>query len=1154
MKFALRGASSAALLVGLFGGGAFAQQAPSTVTTNQAPVAQAPAAQAPDQVALPAEQQAGDRVVVTGSYIATSAENAPKPVEVYSADDLKDQGSPSASDFVRSLSVVASSGLGFGQSNPDVITGSGFSNVDMRGQGSNGSLVLFNGRRMASTNGGFGADINTIPTEALQTVEVLKDGASATYGAGAVGGVINFTTRRDIDAPQVNFETTLYDGSSSYKADFMTGWVGDASNFLLSLSHFHESPLEATERSFSTLPYAINPAAYSNTSTNPGRFAVVNPSVTNIYGATAAQLTGTNVSSVYDYRGGANLNYATLNPQGRSDCEAVGGYIYGDVDPGNDKSLSATPAVAGTLCGFNENLLNQLVSDQTLDKIYAEFNGDLSDSMEFHVDGMYSKSVTLAMVPPSVSASASAIDSSIGAYLVPRAVQVYASPTTGPNALNLPGVSSTLAGTVANPYMQDFLNRTGATTGANGGVIIPASAWRPFMFGGNPAYVGSTDGREQQTYDRERFMINVGLKGEFTDGGIFGFLSGIRYDYGLQYNQYKDDRVVPAIFRSRVQNALLGYGGATCMAQDRVATDYTSAESYSRTVGIQSDTAPGTNGCQWLNPFASSFSRSIATGAANPQYGGSAYDIPKELALWLTQEDRNSEQLTEAVTFDAVFTGEIPDSVFTLPGGNIGWALGTQMRANELRAAYWSENTQEQRMISQACAWPDLGNIDVANLVQYQGAAPVQNNRGCLSGNTGVYLASGIPGTTDTTPPDFLDSQTVAYFTELQFPVFDNLSLGASYRWESYNNDKISGGLYSVSGKYQVTDNIYIRASHGTNFRAEGALDETPGRVSTNTTTGAAATFGASFIIPTRTTVSSNLGLEDDKTTNIGVGVDYDIGEGRLRASVDFFEILVNGAFSTTSTTTILTNVFGSATAPQPGAGTSAVQANCSASLIQFVVFATGTCVQGVTTAANILNGGFIDLYSLNGQGFVTDGFDYSIDYSHPLFDGRFSAGLQATQNTAYKSKGYSVNGVVFQIDRDLLGGANTLTGVGSPSQEWRANATLRWANDQHSFNLRANYLSGVLDNRLTAFTPIVNNTGTANDVFSTYGVAAKPYLDYDFTYIWTAPFWQDLELRASVLNIFDKMPPAAQGSAGYFTGAGDPRGRRLEMSINKKF
>ena len=1162
MKIVFRGASSAALLVGMLGGVAFGQEAPATVTTSQAPAPAPQVAQAPEQVTPAAPQDAAaDRVVVVGSLIATTAEDAPKPVEVYGADDLAAQGNPSTADFLRSLSVSASSGLGFGQANPDVVTGSGFANADMRGQGSNGSLVLFNGRRMASTNGGFGADINTIPSEVLQAVEVLKDGASATYGAGAVGGVINFTTRRDIDAPQVSFETTIYDGSQSYKADFLTGWVGDASNFLISFSHFHEDPLEATERSFATLPYNINPAGYSNTAVGPARFQPTGAGV-NFYDSTTYNpTTGLALgSSINDYRGGATTTLAGVTAQGRADCQAVGGYIYGDVDPtGTDATTSKT------LCGFNENLLNQLVSDQTNDRIYAEFNGNLSDTMEFHIDGVYSKSVTLALVPPSPNASGSAIASQIGAYVVPRNVRV----------VNTAGAFG--GTTVANPFMQDFIPRTGAVVGANGALVKPASAWRPFIYGGNPAYGG--DGREQQTYDRERVMINAGLKGEFQSEGWMSFLNGITYDYAIQYNQYKDDRVVPAIFRSRVQNALLGYGGASCLAADRVATDYSSPEAYSRTVGIQSEIAPGTNGCEFFNPFVSSFQTSIATGQVNPQYGGLAFTNSRALADWMTQEDRNSEQNTEAVTFDAVWTGVVPETMFSLPGGEIGWAAGAQLRANELRAAYWSDNNNEERMISQTCPWPDLGNITIAGLNQNLGASPTQNQLGCLSGHTGVYLAGGIPTTTNATPPDMQDSQTVAYFAEIQLPVLDNLNLSASIRNESYNNDKISGTIYSLAGKYSVTDNIYVRASYGTNFRAEGALDLTPGSVTQGVNTGVLSPlFGSNFNVATRTTVDRSLGLEDDKTANVGVGFDFDIGEGRLRASVDWFNIEVEGAFGTTSLNTIMTNVFGPQCPPsnpadpnspplascavsqqtaQPGAGGPTVQANCNARLRQFIVFANNnTCTQGVTTAANGGSALLVDLVSLNASGFLTNGYDYSIDFSYPLLDGNFGINLTATQNTVYKFKGFDVNGVLFADDQNILGGTNTLNGLGaSPSQKWRGNLSLRWANDQHSVNFRANYLSGSNDNRsLALYAPVINNTGTTTDVLSGYGRFAKEYLDYDVTYQWTAPFWEELTFRASVLNIADKAPPAAQSSVGYSTGAGDPRGRRIEFGINKKF
>src|SRR5262245_22606166 len=231
----LRGASALALLIGASASSAFAQQ---TTTTSQPAQPTGVAPQAAEQTAPPAEaaDQSANRVVVTGSLIATtSAEDAPKPVEVYTAEDMKAQGNPSASDFIRTLSVSAGSSIGFGQSNPQVPAGTGFSSADLRGLGPNATMTMLNGRNMNPSNGGYGADLNAVPMAALGAVEVLKDGASATYGAGAVGGVLNFKTRRDINAPQISVEKRFYkDGDGNLKIDFLDGWVGDAGNLLIS--------------------------------------------------------------------------------------------------------------------------------------------------------------------------------------------------------------------------------------------------------------------------------------------------------------------------------------------------------------------------------------------------------------------------------------------------------------------------------------------------------------------------------------------------------------------------------------------------------------------------------------------------------------------------------------------------------------------------------------------------------------------------------------------------------------------------------------------------------------------------------------------------------------------------------------------------------
>src|SRR3546814_1024291 len=100
-----------------------------------------------------------------------------------------------SSDLVASNSadsLAANSGI----APPDTRGNNGVSGANLRGQGSDATLVLLNGRRVA-THGLAGqvVDLNSIPFAAIDRVEVLRDGASAVYGTDAIGGVINFITR-----------------------------------------------------------------------------------------------------------------------------------------------------------------------------------------------------------------------------------------------------------------------------------------------------------------------------------------------------------------------------------------------------------------------------------------------------------------------------------------------------------------------------------------------------------------------------------------------------------------------------------------------------------------------------------------------------------------------------------------------------------------------------------------------------------------------------------------------------------------------------------------------------------------------------------------------------------------------------------------------
>jgi iron complex outermembrane recepter protein len=164
----------------LLASGSWAQQAP------------APAA--------PGTADAGVRVEITGSSIKRLAAETALPVQVISREAIDKSGVTTVAELLTQLSANVG-GLTDGASISDQAGSQrGFNGANLRGLGVSSTLVLLNGRRLANfaTPGdNAGVDLNNIPAGAIQRVEVLKDGASAIYGTDAMGGVINFITRRD---------------------------------------------------------------------------------------------------------------------------------------------------------------------------------------------------------------------------------------------------------------------------------------------------------------------------------------------------------------------------------------------------------------------------------------------------------------------------------------------------------------------------------------------------------------------------------------------------------------------------------------------------------------------------------------------------------------------------------------------------------------------------------------------------------------------------------------------------------------------------------------------------------------------------------------------------------------------------------------------
>lgn len=178
---------------------AYAQTTPPATTTDQAavPSVAAPAAAAPAQ---------GGEIIVTGSRIPTPNLTSISPVTVVSPADIKLQGTTRVEDLLNSLPQVfggQSSGLSNGAD--------GTATVDLRDLGPTRTLVLVNGRRIgAGDPGTSAADLNFIPSSLIKRVEVLTGGASSTYGADAVAGVVNFIMDTNYSGFKIDGQYSLY--------------------------------------------------------------------------------------------------------------------------------------------------------------------------------------------------------------------------------------------------------------------------------------------------------------------------------------------------------------------------------------------------------------------------------------------------------------------------------------------------------------------------------------------------------------------------------------------------------------------------------------------------------------------------------------------------------------------------------------------------------------------------------------------------------------------------------------------------------------------------------------------------------------------------------------------------------------------------------
>jgi len=440
-----------------------------------------------------------EELVVTGSLIKGGLGRSLNPLTVMGREELAATGTPTMIDLVASLPSVSGTE---NQSNQfHNVNGAGTANINLRGLGVSRTLVLLNGKRLASSalphnNGEAFVDINTIPSMALEQVDILKDGAGAIYGSDAVAGVVNFITRRDYDG--IEFQSSgkyIDEGAGDWDMGLLAGHTTDNSHWLGAISYARRNELTNTDRGDVVQPLVDIPAlqrtVYGISSIgNPGSFIPIGAA------AAAGGLTRSEVAAAASGR-----NNYVRDPQ----CAAVGGTLIDD-----------------TRCGFNYVIFDNLVEEEDRWQLYSSGHLVLDSEAELYAELNYTQ---LEIAEWKTSASYPPVrEADVTQYL----------PTSHPALIDF---------LADNP---GILESDGDLADFSGGAV----------FVGRPLGVG---GDTQSGYrSQETLRLLAGIRGEMAPA------SAMQYDLSLAYAGNQAESRTGDTLSDRWQSALLGFGGADC--------------------------------------------------------------------------------------------------------------------------------------------------------------------------------------------------------------------------------------------------------------------------------------------------------------------------------------------------------------------------------------------------------------------------------------------------------------------------------------------------------------------------------------------------------------------------------------------------------------
>ncbi|MFM5918475.1 MAG: TonB-dependent receptor domain-containing protein [Novosphingobium sp.] len=616
----LQGATLAAALM-TFGGAtaAHAQDAASTAPADSAQCVD-------DNSNGICDKDEKGEIIVTGSHLTRPTLSSPVPLTSVSTSELTDKGSVSLGDALNDLPSLRST---FSSGNSTRFIGTaGLNILDLRGLGTARTLVLVNGKRhITSRPGQYAVDVNTIPVDLLERVDVVTGGNSAIYGSDAVAGVVNFVLKRDFDGISLRGQG----GISSHHdrgAYFVSGTFGrnfadGRGNIAISAEYARQEPVYFRDRD--DITGAFSGRCQFNTIEPTGG----EPNGTdNIFDQ--AFVCGVRNSAISD---GGTLGAidASSNPTRRYVRFASDGSVFIDTP-----TLSFAPAGSGNqIGGQGSTLRNTGMMFAGVERYDANvlFHYDFSDALQFYWEGKY--------------------------------VHVWA---------NQEGQPSFWQGSLKTAFGNSVAERAKISElQCSNGFITPAALATMQSF-------GLCSNVATGTFTMSRFNIDFGGRGEVHKRDTYRVVGGLRgtfnddWTYDLSVNYGRFDSHQRSINNLKLWDLNRQNPDGFLIAADAVVAPvgYTgtnfvlnsSGQKVICRVNSVTNTRPD---CVPVNVFG--------------------YGAPSAAALAFVNTTATREEHAEEFDVNLTVAGDTSQA-FSLPGGPIGFAFGGEYREELARSAW----------------------------------------------------------------------------------------------------------------------------------------------------------------------------------------------------------------------------------------------------------------------------------------------------------------------------------------------------------------------------------------------------------------------------------------------------------------------------------